>query len=53
MLEGLLCFLHQIYTDMKIKLIVVDFIVDFRGKVWLTDVKHIKTVKFIKIEEKS
>ena len=52
MIEGLVQFLHQIYTNIKIKLIVVDFIVDMHGKVWLTDVKHIKTVKFLKIEEK-
>ena len=52
MIEGLVHFLHQIFTNIKIKLIVVDFIVDMHGKVWLTDVKHIKTVKFLKIEEK-
>ena len=31
---------------------MVDFIVDLHGRVWLTDVKHIKTVKFLKIDEK-
>lgn len=52
MIEGLLDFLHKVYTNIKIKLIVVDFVVDLQGKVWLTDVKHVKTVKFLRIEEK-
>lgn len=53
MLEGLLAFLQQIYPTIKIKHMVCDFIVDLHGKVWLTDVKHIKCLKLYKISDQS
>jgi len=38
MIEGLIAFLQQIYPEIKIKQIVVDFMLDELGQVWLTDV---------------
>ena len=47
MLDALIQFLQSIYSDFKIKQIVCDFVTDLDGVVWLTDVKHIKTVRHI------
>ena len=51
MIEGLIAFLQQIYPEIKIKQIVVDFMLDELGQVWLTDVQHIKTIKVIKLNQ--
>ena len=46
-LDALIQFLQSIYSDFKVKQIVCDFIIDTDGVVWLTDVKHLKTVRHI------
>ena len=48
MICALIMFIQQVYKSIRVKSIVVDFIQDTNGQVWLTDVKRISTIQAVK-----
>jgi len=51
-IEGIINFIQAIFPIVKVKHIVVDLLKDTNNKVWVTDIKHFKLIKFLSFSAK-